>query len=142
MKRFRMKGRRAWRVLPGVIALTILAGALLAPTVSTAAAFLTKKKGDKRYLQNTTVVKNTTSAAASGDPGYIVTVTATCPPGYQAVGGGVESPGFLTSTNPQGMVLIENKPMPTGPKPTSWEVEAANIGPAPMPITAVAVCSK
>lgn len=139
MNRFRSTGRRLWRVLPGVIALTILAGALLAPTVSGAAAFLTKKKGDKRYLQNTTTVKTTTTVP-SGD---IVVISATCPPGYQAVGGGAESPAFLSAATPgQGMVILENKPMPTGPKPTTWELEVYNIGSDPLAISAVAVCSR
>ena len=140
MNHFRNKGRRVWRVLPGVIALTILAGALLAPTVSGAAAFLTKKKGDKRYLQNTTTVKTTTTVPPSG----IVLISATCPPGYQAVGGGAESPAFFSAGSPNdGMVILENKPMPTGPKPNSWELEVLNIGSTnPLAISAVAVCSR
>ena len=132
--------RRIVRSLPGLIAALIVAGAVLTPAVSGAAAFLTKAKGDKRYLQNTTVAKSTTTVP----PSTIVKITATCPAGYQAIGGGAESAAFASQATPFGFVIAESKPIPTGPRPTSWELEVAHSFPAgvPLDVTAVAVCSK
>ena len=139
MKRFGTKGRRGWRSVPALVATIIVAGAVLTPTVSGAVAFITKARAEKRYLNNTSVVKSTTTVP-SGD---IVRVTATCAPGLQAIGGGAESPAFHPGTTPgEAMVIVENKPTPTGPRPNAWEVEAANLGSNPLAISAVAVCSK
>lgn len=138
MKRFRTKARRGWRSVPALIATIIVAGAVLTPTVSGAVAFITKARAEKRYLNNTTVVRSTTTVPS----GEIVRITATCAPGFQAIGGGAESPAFFPTTTNDAMVIAENKPTPTGPKPNAWEVEAANLGANPLQISAVAVCSK
>jgi hypothetical protein len=139
MKRFRIRARRGWRSVPTIIATVIVAAAVLAPTVSGAAAFLTKKRAEKRYLGNTTISRSTTTVP-NGD---LARITVTCPPGFQAIGGGAESPAFFPDTTPMdAMIILENKPMPAGPKPTSWEVEVANLGGSPQQISAQAVCSK
>jgi hypothetical protein len=130
------KGRRGLRRLPGLVAVMIVAGIILTPAIGEAAAFLTKAKADRRYLQNTTTARTSQFTA----PSTIVSLTATCPPGTQAIGGGGESPTILTSTSNAGMILLENKPV-GGPRPTGWFIEALNFSQA-QEITAVAVCSK
>lgn len=130
------KGRRGLRRLPALVAVMIVAGIVLTPAIGGAAAFLTKTKADKRYLQNTSTVRTTQFVPA----GTVATLTATCPPGLQAIGGGGESPTILTSTSNAGMLLLENKPV-GGPRPTAWYIEAYNLTQA-QEVTAVAVCSK
>jgi hypothetical protein len=118
------------------IAAMIVAGAILTPAVSGAAAFLTKKKADRRYLGNTTVVKSTATVGPFGR----VTLTVMCPPGQQAVGGGAESPAFRTSSS-GGMDMTENAPVQSGSRSVGWTIEAATVGGMPVDITAVAICS-
>jgi hypothetical protein len=131
------KGRRGLRRLPALVAIMIVAGIVLTPAIGGAAAFLTKAKADRRYLQNTSTVRSSAVTA----PTTSATLTATCPPGLQAIGGGAESPAFLTSTSNQGMLILENKPIGAA-RPSAWYVEAFNIGSTPIEISAVAVCSK
>jgi hypothetical protein len=128
-------GRRS---VPGMMVAILVAGAILTPAVSGAAAFLTKARGDKRYLGNTSVVKST----ATVPPDTGVALTASCPLGKQAVGGGAESPAFRSagSTN-SGMVITENKPIQSGTRSVGWTIEGTNLGSAPLNISAVAVCS-
>jgi hypothetical protein len=124
------------RSVPGIVATLVVAGALLAPAVSEAAAFLTKKKADRRYLGNTTVVKSTATVGQFGS----VILTAMCPPGKQAVGGGAESPAFRTSSS-GGMDMTENAPVQSGSRSVGWTIEAATVGSMPVDITVVAICS-
>ncbi len=132
----RISIRPPWRAVGGVVAAVLVAAAFLTPAVSEAAAFLTRTKGDKRYLGNTSVVK--TTATVGGFSG--VSLTATCPSGQQAVGGGAESPAFRTSSS-GGMDVTENKPLLSGTRSVGWVIEAVNVSPAPIEISAVAVCS-
>lgn len=127
-------GRRS---IPRAMLATVVAAAILTPAVSGAAAFLTKKKADKRYLGNTSVAKST----ATVPPGTGTALTATCPSGQQAVGGGAESPGYYAG-GPIGqvMVIMESKPEQNGTRSTGWTIEAINLGTAPLEISAVAVC--
>jgi hypothetical protein len=133
-----LRNARRWtRRLPAVVASLIVAGIILTPAIGGAAAFLTKQKGDKRYLGNTSTVRTSAQVPASSG----VTLTATCPPGKQAIGGGAESPVFLTSSSQTGMLILENKPVGVG-RPNAWVVEAFNItSGGPIEITAVAVCA-
>ncbi|MGH2676874.1 MAG: hypothetical protein ACRDHB_00755 [Actinomycetota bacterium] len=124
---------KRWRSL---IAGILVGSAVLAPTVSGAAAFLTKKKADKRYLGNTTVVKSTATVGIFSG----ISLTATCPAGQQAIGGGAESPAFRSSTS-GGMDITENKPLLSGARSVGWVIEAVNVGsPGPTEISAVAIC--
>jgi hypothetical protein len=132
------KVRRGSRRLPGLVAIMLVAGIILTPAIGEAAAFLTRAKADKRYLQNTSTVRVTTIVP----PSSFTTQTATCPSGFQAIGGGAESPVFASQADPRGFVMLESKPV-GGPRPTGWYVEAANLfGTDPLELSVVAVCSK
>jgi hypothetical protein len=121
------------------LTVALLALGTLVVTPTTAAQSLTKKKGDKRFLGNTTVVTSTTTVpAATG-----ASLTAQCPPGMQATGGGGDSPLFLTSASPgQFMFTLESKAVFSGGRAVAWNVETFNQSPNPVPITAHAVCAK
>ncbi len=128
--------RLTWRSAPLVLAGMIAGAVLLSPAVGGAAAFLTKKKADKRYLGNNTVVTST-ATVPSGDG---ATVTVPCPAGQQATGGGVDSPLSGSSTS-DALLIQESKPVVTGTRTSGWNVEVYNATPSPTTITAYAVCS-
>jgi hypothetical protein len=133
---FRRLPRITWRAIP-LILVGLVAGAfLLSPAVGQAAAFLTKKKADRRYLGNNTVL--TTTATVGSDDGTSVTVP--CPPRQQATGGGVDSPLFGASSM-EAILIQESKPVQSGARTSGWNVEVYNNTSAPVSITAYAVCS-
>lgn len=119
-----------------LVAGLIAGAAVLTPALGSAAAFLTKKKGDKRYLQNTSVV--TTSVNSPGaTPG---SGTVNCPAGRQALSGGADSPFFLGSSMGEGMIIMETRPVPTSGRATGWYVEFIT-GTNPTPVTIHVVCA-
>ena len=124
-----------WRSLPLILAGLIAGAVLLSPAVGEAATFLTKKKGDKRYLQNTAVA--TVQGAVPDNDG--ATIDVLCPAGRQATGGGVDSP--IVSTNSNFMLIDESKPILSGTRSIGWNVEVVNLSGAPVTATVYAVCA-
>jgi hypothetical protein len=120
---------------------TVIAGAaLLAPAVGQAAAFLTKQKARKLFLENTTV----TSAPATVTNGQGAAIQVSCPPGLQATHGGVDSPHLSTNGSGFGNNLLtnESRPILSGARSVGWYVEVANTTSSPLTASAYAVCSK
>jgi hypothetical protein len=119
----------------------MLAIGALATTPATAAKFLTKKRADKLFLGNTTVVTNT-QTVPSGDGARL---TMLCPSGQQATDGGADSPGLWTmnASPDDGMLLLETKPVISAGRSVGWETEVFNVGSAgnPLQITGYAVCA-
>jgi hypothetical protein len=136
MEALRNPPRLALRSVPLIVAGLVAGALVLAPAVGQAAAFLTKKKADRRYLNNNTVL--TVPAIVSNGDGAVVTVT--CPPGQQATGGGVDSPLFGDDAG-SSILIQESKPVVTGTRTSGWNVEVLNNTMAPTSITAYAVCS-
>lgn len=125
------------RSVPMFLAGIIAGAAVLTPAMSGAAAFLTQKKADKRYLGNTTVA--TSTSIVPGDSAAALTVA--CPPGLQALNGGVDSPAFVsTLPTTQGVEVSETKPVLTGARATGWTVEV-RTGTGSYSVTVYAVCS-
>jgi hypothetical protein len=128
--------RLRWRSLP-LILVGLIAGAfLLSPAVGQAAAFLTKQRGDRRFLGNTVVVTVTSPTVPSGD-GESINVM--CPGTRQATGGGADTPH--SSTNSSATVIQESKAIQVGTRSRGWNVEVFNLSGPPTTFTAYAVCS-
>ena len=128
--------RIRWRSLP-LILVGLIAGAfVLSPAVGQAAAFLTKKKADKRYLGNNIVV-TAQKLVPSNEGG---TIDVLCPPGRQATGGGVDTPA-QADPSAGSMVIDESKPILSGTRSIGWNVEVVNGTPALLQFTAYAVCA-
>jgi hypothetical protein len=126
------------RSLPAILAGLIVGAAMLTPAVSGAAAFLTKKKADKRYLGNTTIVTSTSNIPAES----AAALTVTCPAGRQATDGGADSPFFVASPlSMEGVVLTESKPVMTGARATGWYVELFTGTGTTYSATVYAVCA-
>lgn len=124
-----------WRSVPLILAGLIAGAFVLSPAVGEAAQFLTKKKGDKRYLQNNAVV--TVQGVVPNNDG--ATFDVLCPAGRQATGGGVDS--SIVTTNSTYMLIDESKPILSGARSIGWNVEVVNISGAPATATVYAVCS-
>jgi hypothetical protein len=101
--------------------------------VGSAAAFLTKAKADKRYLQNSSIVTQTQTVAAS--TGAILSVN--CPPGRQATNGGVDAAGDLMTGG--GVLTSESRPIVAG-RSVGWYAEVL-AGSTPTTATVYAVCA-
>lgn len=128
--------RMRWRSLP-LILVGLIAGAfLLSPAVGQAAAFLTKKRGDRRFLGNTVVVTAQATVATSSG----ATINVPCPAGRQATGGGADSPH--TSDNSSATLIQESKAIQTGARSTGWNVEIINLSAPTTTFTAYAICSR
>jgi hypothetical protein len=128
--------RLRWRSLP-LILVGLIAGAfLLSPAVGQAAAFLTKQRGDRRFLGNTVVVTAQAGPVATGD-GESINVM--CPGTRQATGGGLDSPH--ASTNSSAALIQESKAIQVGTRSRGWNVEIYNLSGPPTTFTAYAVCS-
>jgi hypothetical protein len=125
--------RLGWRSLPLLLAGLIAGAFVLSPAVGEAAAFITKKKANRRYLGNNIVASVTVTAP--GNEG--TTVTVPCPAGRQASGGGVDSP--LGSTS-DFIFIAESKPTLNGARTSGWNVEIVNNDTNPTTVTAYAVC--
>ena len=128
--------RMRWRSLP-LILVGLIAGAfLLSPAVGQAAAFLTKKRGDRRFLGNTVVV--TAQATVATMNGASINVP--CPSGRQATGGGLDSP--ITTTNSEFVLIQESKAILSGARSVGWNVEVLNVSStSAVTVTAYAVCA-
>jgi hypothetical protein len=127
--------RIGWRSLPLLVAGLIAGAFVLSPAVGEAAQFLTKKKADRRYLQNTSVATST-QTLANNEGG---TFSVNCPPGRQATGGGMDSP--LTVGPSSILYLEESKPIVAGVRTVGWNVEVGNPNASPVAITVYAVCA-
>jgi hypothetical protein len=122
------------RTIPLLLAGIIGGAALLTPAVGSAAAFLTKAKGDKRYLNNSSIVA--TTQAFGADQGGTMSVN--CPAGRQALSGGADSPGNLV--NGDGILLMETRPISGGTRSIGWYVEFFT-GSSGATVTIHAVCA-
>jgi hypothetical protein len=122
----------------GVAALVIgaLAVGALAATPAVAGKFLTKKRGDKLFLGNTTEATVASTVAA----GTGATITVNCPPGQQATDGGADSPVLFDGTGTEAMILAESAPVVSGARSVGWTTEVINAGSSPLTITGHAVC--
>jgi hypothetical protein len=133
--------RRRSPVWRGVAVLTValLAMGALAVTPATAGKFLTKKRGDKRFLGNTTEVTTTQSVA----PQTGAVVTALCPAGQQATGGGASTPyQYPGSPSSEAIVTTESKPVVSGSQSVGWTSEVINASDTTtIQVTAEAVCA-
>ncbi len=130
-----MRGTR----VPALVAGILVGAAMLTPAVSGAAAFLTKAKADKRYLGNTSVV----TSAATYPTSSAGSLTVSCPPGWQATNGGMDSPSFVPVLfSSEFVILAETKPVLTGSRATGWSVEfyTGSSG-GPYSVTAYVVCA-
>ena len=119
---------------------TLIAGAaILTPAVGEAAAFLTKAKAKKLFLENTRIA----TAQGTVPSGGGVAIQANCPPGLQATNGGVDSP-VMSTTGSTGDTLLtdESRPVMSGARSIGWYVEVANPTANPVTATAYAVSSK
>jgi hypothetical protein len=127
------------RSLPAIVAGILLGAAILTPMFSSAAAFLTKKKADRRYLGNTSIVTSTSTVP----PGSAGSLSVSCPPGLQATSGGVDSPTSIPPVFSMDFVILaETRPIVTGPRATGWSVEVfTGSGGGPYTVTVHAVCS-
>lgn len=126
-----------WRSV-AVITLGLMLGSVGSGVGIAAIKGVTKKKGDKKFLQNTVIVQQTFTVGGS----QVSPLSVPCPPGFQAVGGGVDSPA-LYDPGGSGDLLIatEQRPILSGTRSVGWYVEAAGSGAATTP-TVYAVCSK
>lgn len=130
--------RLSRRSVPLLLAGIIGGAAVLSPVMGSAAAFLTKKKADRRYLGNSAVVTTTINHPGAPNPG---TGTVSCPPGRQALSGGADSPLFLGDTGgSQGMLITETSPVVSGARANGWRVEFIT-GSDPTSVTIHAVCA-
>jgi hypothetical protein len=122
-----------------VLTVALLAMGALAVTPATAGKFLTKKRGDKRFLGNTTEVTTTTNLP----PETGAVVTALCPPGRQATGGGASTPyNWPGSPSQEAIITTESKPVLSGSRSVGWTSEVINASPSTtIPVTAEAVCA-
>ncbi|MGH2766181.1 MAG: hypothetical protein ACRDKA_09750 [Actinomycetota bacterium] len=123
--------------------MAILVGAaIITPSVSGAAAFLTKQKANKLFLGNTTILTQTQNVP--DNQGRQITVL--CAPGQQATGGGANSPALVTdlATQTQIMILLESAPVNAGGRSVGWQIEAVVGSPdtGSLDVTAYAICSK
>ena len=119
------------------VGLMTLVAALL-PLLLGAAAADAKKKKKKPASPPVTVVSATGSTSADNEP---VTVTAACPSGLLAVGGGFDSPVLFSGSAPTDVNLVYESRR-TGQR--SWQVSAVREnsgGPGPsLPTIAYADC--
>ena len=116
----------------------IVVVALLVPLLLGVAAADAKKKKKKPKSPPVTVVSATKSTSADGE---LATVTATCPAGKIAVGGGFTSPLLISGTALTDLhIVYESRRIGD----SSWEVSGGrehSSGAAPsVPLTAIADC--
>jgi hypothetical protein len=125
-----------WRSI-SILVLSLLLGSFGVGVGGAAVKGVTKKKADKKFLQNTAIVQQTfTVSDMQASP-----LSVNCPPGYQAVGGGVDSPALLTSGGMDVMIPPEQRPNLFGARSVGWYVEALGVG-SGANVTVYAVCSK
>jgi hypothetical protein len=127
------------RSLPALVAGILVGAAILTPLLGSAAAFLTKKKADRRYLGNTSIVTSTSTVL----PGSPASLSVSCPPGLQATSGGVDSPTTIGPVFSMDFVIVaETRPIVTGTRATGWIVEVfTGSDGGPYTVTVHSVCS-
>ena len=129
--------RLTWRAVATLVAGIIGGAAVLTPAVGGAAAVLTKKKADKQYLQNSTIVTSTITQPAD----TYGSASVSCPFGRQALSGGADSPFFAGDMPPAALVLHESRPITSGSRATGWTIEFRVVN-GDSPVTVYAVCAK
>lgn len=129
-----LKRPARWRSV-SIIVIGLMLGSVGSGVGIAALKGVTKKKADKKFLQSTTIVQQTFPVNIS----TVTPLSVPCPPGYQAVGGGIDSPS--THTGGIEMIATEQRPILSGARSTGWYVEAAGTG-AASSVTVYAVCSK
>lgn len=130
--------RLSRRSVPLLLAGIIGGAAVLSPVMGSAATFLTKRKGDRLFLQNSSIVTSTVTQP----PSSYGTASVSCPPGQQALSGGADSPFFLGAGTSDGMILTESKPTPSSGRATGWTVEfLVGSTAGGTPVTVHAVCA-
>jgi hypothetical protein len=141
MREVRMKrgvtGSARWRAV-SVLVLALMLGSFGSSAGVAAVKGVTKKKADRKFLQTTTIVQQTfTVGNMEASP-----LSVQCPPGLQAVGGGVDSPALVGSGGGSDiMIPFEQRPIVSGARSIGWYVEAAGSGTGTS-ATVYAVCSK
>jgi hypothetical protein len=131
-----LKARRPlWRGVAVLVAGAVAVGAL-AVTPALAGKFLTKKRGDKLFLGNTTEATVTQTVPT----GTGATITVNCPPGQQATDGGADSPALFDGSGTEAMVVAESAPVVSGGRSVGWTTEVVNLGANTLTITGHAVC--
>jgi hypothetical protein len=123
------------RGIAGLVIGALAVGALAA-TPAVAGKFLTKKRGDKLFLGNTTEATATSTVAA----GTGATITVNCPPGLQATDGGADSPALFDGSGTEAMLVAESAPVVSAGRSVGWTTEVVNLGSNPLTITGHAVC--
>jgi hypothetical protein len=132
----RTRTQRVSRLL--ALSLAMLVAGALVVTPAVAGKFLTKKKADRRYLGNTSEATATSTFAPSTGGA----VTANCPPGLQATGGGADSPLFLSAATPGAFIFtLESRPVISGGRSVGWSVEVFNQSSDNVTVTTHAVCA-
>jgi hypothetical protein len=129
-----LKRPARWRSV-AVITLGLMVGSVGTGVGIAAIKGVTKKKADRKFLQNTRVVQQSFPVISTA----VTPLSVPCPPGYQAVGGGIDSPATHASTFE--VIATEQRPIFSGARATGWYVEAAGSG-AGSTVTVYAVCSK
>ncbi|HEX2025418.1 MAG TPA: hypothetical protein VHH92_03380, partial [Actinomycetota bacterium] len=95
-----------WRSV-AVITLGLMVGSV-GTGIGIAAIGVTKKRADRKFLQNTTVVQQSfTVAGGTATAGQV-----SCPAGRQATGGGVDSP--LVYNGSETLITFESRPIMAG----------------------------
>jgi hypothetical protein len=124
---------RRWAI--ALVTLGLVLGSMGSGVGIAAKKGVTKKKADRKFLQNTTIVQQNFPVVSD----QVTPLSVPCPPGFQAVGGGVDSP---SPNNPNiDMIATEQRPILSGSRATGWYVEAAGQD-AGASVTVYAVCSK
>jgi hypothetical protein len=122
-----------WRSV-AVITLGLMVGSVGTGVGTAALKGVTRKKADRKFLQNTTIVQQSFTVGGS----QVSQLSVPCPAGSQADGGGIDSP----ASYPTGVVIAtEQRPIQAGARSVGWYVEAAGSG-AGTSVTVYAVCSK
>ncbi|MGH2655071.1 MAG: hypothetical protein ACRDHV_12095, partial [Actinomycetota bacterium] len=140
MSKLSKAGRRVTRSLPLSIVAILVGAAIITPSVSGAAAFLTKQKANKLFLGNTTILSQVQSVPDQQGRQFSIL----CPPGQQATGGGANSPATFGPGATTVMILLESAPINAGGRSVGWQVEAVvgTGGTGNLDVTAYAICSK
>ena len=104
--------------------------------IGTAAVGVTKKKADRKFLQNTTIVQQPFTVTQTTTA---TTAQVSCPAGWQATGGGADSPVVYSGSDV--FIIFESRPILAGARAVGWYVEVVGTGAAANG-TVYAVCSK
>jgi hypothetical protein len=126
-----------WRAV-AILVLALMLGSA-GSGIGTAAVGVTKKKADRKFLQNTTIVTQAFTVPPS--PTTATTAQVSCPAGWQATGGGADSPVVYGGGGSDAFIIFESRPILAGARAVGWYVEVVGTGAAANG-TIYAVCSK